>query len=99
MLKYEKIIFKYNTKLHTKYVLIGYNYENKLVCDWDLLSKEPQENIFIDEIFEGGWCQTSDILNVKVEMMSFLDGVGRPKEPKYIAEEMWNKLLDANSDF
>ena len=51
--------------------------------DWNLLSKEPQENIFKGELFEGGWCQTSDILNVKVEMMSFLDDVGRPKEPKY----------------
>jgi hypothetical protein len=28
-----------------------------------------------------------------------VDGVGRPKEPKYIAEEIWNKLLEANSGF
>jgi hypothetical protein len=86
-------------------IVFGYNYENSLVCDWDLLSKEPQENIydlpafipFEGDLFKGGWCQTSDILNIKVEMMSFLDDVERPKEPKYIAEELWNKIIDANS--
>ena len=93
---FENHIFEYDTKLYTKYIVIGKNYENCLVCDWNLLSEEPQENIFKDELFEGGWYQTSDILNVKVEMMSFLDDVGRPKEPKYIAEELWNRLLESN---
>ena len=29
----------------------------------------------------------------------FIIGNLRPKEPKYVAEELWNKLLEANSDF
>ena len=93
----ENITFRYDAKFYTEHIIIGKNYENCLVCDWNLLSEEPQENIFKCELFEGGWCQTSDILNVKVEMMSFLDDDGKPKEPKYIAEELWNKLLEKNS--
>jgi len=94
---YEKIIFKNDKKLFSKHLIIGYNIENELICDWDLTGEE-HESIFREEEYSCGWCQTSDILNVKFAYWTFLHSNGRPKDPNEIAEELWNKIIDANSD-
>lgn len=39
---YEKIIFKNDKKLFSKHLIIGYNIENELICDWDLTGKEHE---------------------------------------------------------
>lgn len=107
---YYNIKFKYNRDdMITEYISIGYNYANKLVCDYDLINPEPQESIFKDEYnkyhwnqdkdgyHKCNWCQTPHILKVKVEMKTFKDNFGKQKEPIHIAKELWYKLLEENS--
>lgn len=96
---YEKIIFNNDKKLYSKYLYIRYNIKNELICDWVKTDEiQEQEQIFQEETFSSGWCQTSDILNVEIAYWTFLHSNGKPKDPNEIAEELWVKIIDANND-
>lgn len=89
-------------RLFTKHIVIGYNSNNCLVCDWKLNYDETDdtnhESIFKDPINSCGWGHVEDILDVNVDLNSFVDITGKQRELKVIAEELWNKLITVNTE-
>jgi hypothetical protein len=88
-------------RLFTKHIIIGYNSNKSLICDWKLNYTEfetEQESIFKDPINSCGWGHVEDILDVNVELNSFIDMTGKPIELGVIALELWNKLISVNTE-